>query len=380
MDTLLKKSALVMLAAAMSLMALASSAAADEIKPQVERSHIDLVIALDTSNSMDGLIDAARQKIWDLVNEMATARPTPILRVGLISFGNDGYQEAGWTRVDQPLTDDLDAIYEKLMALKTNGGTEYVGRAIFTARTKMDWRKDAKALKLIFVAGNEGADQDFEHPSVKEAGLIIAQDIVVNTIYCGTETDSDAKGWRDVAQRADGQFANIAPDGGAVVIETPFDDRLGELSSKLNTTYVAYGARGEAAKESQMAMDDKAADMSRSAGAARAAAKGSALYRNSKWDLVDALDQGEVDLDEVAVEDLPDEMKGMKGAEREAFIKEKAAEREAIQKEIAALNVKRNEHIQKELKKKGGKKDQAFDAAVSKALRSQAGRKGISFE
>lgn len=372
---------LIALALTLALTLISTMALADEAPhPPKERSQIDLVIALDTSNSMDGLIDSARQKIWDLVNEMATAKPTPILRVGLISFGNDGYRESGWTRVDQPLTDDLDTVYEKLMALKTNGGTEYVGRAIHVAHTQMEWRKDRKALKMLFVAGNESADQDMEHPSIKSAGLMINDDIVVNTIYCGHESDSDAGGWRQVAQRADGQFASIAPDGGAVVVNTPFDDRLNELSRELNDTYIPYGSDGFEAKESQAARDEEASAMSPSAGAARARAKSSALYRNSRWDLVDALEDEDVDIKKIPKGDLPAEMQKMTPAEREAHVKKVAARRAQIQKEIAEVSKKRDAYVKAEMSKMGGEKDKAFDAAVSKALRSQGARKGITFE
>ncbi len=357
-----------------------STASADEARPAPKRSHIDLVIALDTSNSMDGLIDSARQKVWDLVNEMATAKPTPILRVGLISYGNDSYRESGWTRVDQALTDDLDAVYEKLMALKTNGGTEYVGRALHVARTQMKWDKNPKALKMIFVAGNESADQDLEHVALKEAGSLIAQDVLVNTIYCGDDSEPDAKSWREVALRADGKFANIARNGGAVVIATPYDDRLNELSGKLNQTYVAYGSRGAAKKEAQAAMDMEASGMSGSAGAARARAKSSKLYRNSGWDLVDALEEEDVDLDKIADDELPQEMRGMSKAERRAYVDKKKAERAAVQKEIAELSKKRDAYIKEEMSKRGEREKDAFDEAVSGAIRDQAKRKNIVFE
>src|SRR6476660_6836209 len=59
--------------------------------PTEKRADIDLALCLDTSNSMDGLIDAAKQKLWDLVNTLARARPTPNLRVALYSYGNTHY-------------------------------------------------------------------------------------------------------------------------------------------------------------------------------------------------------------------------------------------------------------------------------------------------
>src|SRR5262245_15330448 len=75
---------------------------------------VDVTICLDTSNSMDGLIDSAKRKLWDIVNDLAKAKPTPKLRVALYSYGNDGYDpKKGWVRKEVDLTDDLDKIYEK---------------------------------------------------------------------------------------------------------------------------------------------------------------------------------------------------------------------------------------------------------------------------
>jgi len=37
-------------------------------------AHIQLAILLDTSGSMDGLLDQAKSRLWKIVNELATAR------------------------------------------------------------------------------------------------------------------------------------------------------------------------------------------------------------------------------------------------------------------------------------------------------------------
>jgi len=342
-----------------------------------QRSKIDLVIALDTSGSMDGLIDSARQKIWDIVNDLATAKPTPMLRVGLISFGNDGYRDEGWTRVDVGLTQDLDTVYERLMALRTNGGTEYVGRAIYKARTGMNWDADKRALKLLFVAGNESADQDPTFKAIPEAGKAIAQDIIVNTIFCGTSTDRIASGWRDVAARADGQFASIDQRRDTVAISTPMDKKLSILSNKLNSTYIAYGTHGSASKVRQERVDKEAMAMSEAAGASRAAAKSSALYSNAKWDLIDGIKDSKVSLDDMQPADMPAEMKGMSKARRKIYIKEKMAKRMKIQAEIAALSKKRDAYIRKERSKNKTHKAAGFDSAIRKTIRKQARKKGI---
>ena len=64
---------------------------------------IDVVIALDVSGSMDGLIDSAKQRLWDIVSELGRAQPQPELRMAILSYGNPEYGSAsGFVRVDLP--------------------------------------------------------------------------------------------------------------------------------------------------------------------------------------------------------------------------------------------------------------------------------------
>src|SRR5689334_17911756 len=172
-------------------------------QPDLQQSQarkIDLVIALDTSSSMNGLIDNARQKLWDVVSLLSKARPQPVLRVGLISYGNSGYDHSiGWVRRDAELTTDLDAVYAKLFALHTNGGEEYVARAVSTATTQMQWDQDQKTLKILFVAGNEPANQDPLIPVDRAVAEARQKGIFVNTIYCGSSSAGEAALWNQVA-------------------------------------------------------------------------------------------------------------------------------------------------------------------------------------
>jgi len=124
--------------------------------PDSAERPIDLVICLDASNSMDGLIGAAKQKLWDIVNELGKARPKPHLRVGLYSYGTPSYgAETGFVRKEIDLTDDLDSVYAKLTALVTHGGDEYVARVVRLSANEQSWSPDRDALKIIVVAGNE---------------------------------------------------------------------------------------------------------------------------------------------------------------------------------------------------------------------------------
>jgi len=351
---------------------------AEEAKPVPK--NIDVVICLDVSNSMDGLIASAKVKLWDIVNDLAKIKPTPNLRVGLYSYGNDGYDaKVGWVRKDLDLTTDLDMLYKKLNALTTNGGTEYVTRVCRDALKEQKWSKEKDAMRVIFVCGNEPASQD---PVVKlkdAANLAKEMDVVINPIFCGPLTDPDHRDWKEYAQLCGGRFANIDQDKGAVVVKTPMDKELAELSAKINTTYVLYGGSAMEKQANQAEQDSNAAKNAPAAAATRALSKANGVYRCVDWDLVDRCKYDpKFDVKKLKDEELSEEMRKMKPEERETYVKKKAAEREAIQKSITELSQKRVEYIQEQQKKNPSRADKAFDDAVRGALRDQAKAKGIT--
>ena len=232
---------------------------------------VELAILLDTSGSMSGLIEAAKQKLWAMVNDLALAEPTPQLRVALLTFGNDGHNpEDGWVKVQTPFTDDLDLVSQRLFDQTTNGGTEYVGRVLQSAG-QLEWDPSDRTLKLIILAGNESADQDQEAPFRDMCRKLIGNGIIINAIYCGSAADNIAPAWREVARLADGQFASIDQNQGTIVVETPFDEQLGALSTALNATYLPFGAGGAAGLANQSAQDANAAGLNSAAAASHLA-------------------------------------------------------------------------------------------------------------
>jgi hypothetical protein len=341
--------------------------------------HVDLVIALDTSSSMDGLIDAAREKLWDAVSLLAQARPRPVLRVGLISYGNDGYSSAtGWVVKDSDLTTDLDSVYSKLFALRTNGGQEYVARAVTKATDDMKWDQDPQSLKILFVAGNEPANQDPKIPVEKAVAAAREKGIFVNTIYCGSPSAGEARLWAEVANRGAGRYAAIDQNR-AIAVATPMDGELDRLSRELNGTYVGYGAQGHAHAAMQAAQDKNAATKSSSAAASRAVAKSTALYKNEEWDLVDAQANGRK-VAQMKPADLPPAVAAMPPAQREAFVAEKAQERKELQKKIQAVAARRDQYLRAERAKRPAKAGGAgFDDAMGDAIKGEATQKGLAF-
>jgi len=338
---------------------------------------IDLVICLDVSGSMNGLINAARQNLWSIVNDMATLKPQPELRVALLTYGSPAYgANTGFVSIQTELTTDLDKVSEKLFALKTNGGKEYVARVVKRSLDDLDWSKDKRALKLIFVCGNEAATQDPEFDAMQLASTAISDGVLVNTIYCGNQQKPEAEGWRQVARLADGKFAAIEQNQVAV-IATPFDKELMDLSQQLNGTYLTFGRAGAQWGANQIAQDGNALSLNTAAAAQRCVTKGSSLYYNPTFDLVDAMKNPKFDLATVKKEHLPKKLQTFTAVQLKEHVVKTSKTRAGIQKKVAEVAKKRDAYVLAERRKQAGAGEKLFEDAILESVRAQAASRGF---
>ena len=342
---------------------------------------VQLAILLDTSNSMDGLIEQTKTQLWKIVNEMARSKregKTINLYVALYEYGNDGLSsQEGYVRLVTSLTNDLDKISEELFKLKTNGGSEYCGTVISEAVEDLKWTKSNDDYKVIFIAGNEPFTQgsvDYK-TACKKA---ISNGIIINTIYCGNYDEGIQTNWKDGADLADGSYMNIDQNQEVVHIDTPFDDELVQLGQKLNETYIAYGYEGDELKQRQKEQDANANSISPSVMVERSITKGSGQYKNESWDLVDAKKSGTLNLAEIPKDQLPKEMQNMTTEERKAYIDKKEKEREKYQKKISELDLQRRDYITQKIAENS--EENTLDAAILKIIRDQASQKKYKFE
>ncbi|MGA1796745.1 MAG: VWA domain-containing protein [bacterium] len=342
---------------------------------------MQMAILLDTSNSMDGLIEQAKSQLWKIVNELAVAKKngaSPDLHVALYEYGNDSLPgREGYLRRIVPLTTDLDRISEELFKLTTNGGSEYCGQAIRSATSGLDWHASSSVYKVIFIAGNEPFSQGVvDYKGACKAA--IEKGIIVNTIFCGDYHEGVRTDWKKGADLADGKYMNIDQNEQAVHIDAPQDEEIARLGKELNTTYIAYGAAGRESLERQAAQDENAARLGKGSLVQRSITKSKSQYTNEAWDLVDAERSGEVEIENMKKEDLPEEMRKMSAEERKHYLAETAKRREEIQKRINVLNEARRTYIEKEHKRMA--EEHTLDMAVINAVREQAGRKQFDFE
>lgn len=122
---------------------------------------VDVVFVLDTTGSMAGLIETAKEKIWSIATSMAGAQPTPEIRIGLVGFRDRG--DAYITkRID--LSSDLDSMYAALMDFTAEGGgdgPESVNQALDEAVRQMSWSQDRNSYQVIFLVGDAPPHMDY---------------------------------------------------------------------------------------------------------------------------------------------------------------------------------------------------------------------------
>jgi hypothetical protein len=350
--------------------------------PEKEARHIKIGLLLDTSNSMDGLIDQAKSQLWNIVNELATAKcegEKPKIQIALYEYGNDRLTaREGYIRLVTPLTQDLDQISKDLFSLRTNGGSEFCGHVIQTSLRQLDWDDNKEDLKLIFIAGNEPFTQG--NVNYRNACKNAAEKgITINTIFCGPFEEGISTNWKNGADLTNGHYMSIEQNRKTIFIPSPYDDQIDKLNTRLNETYIYYGKSGKSKKENQLAQDSNANSISRENKIARTISKGSHVYNNSKWDLVDASKAEDFEIAEVEEQYLPSEMQQMDKQEKTKYIATKKAERGKIQKEISELNILRGKYIHQK-KKEMNLEDDMLDGAMTKAIKEQAKTRNFKFD
>jgi hypothetical protein len=346
-----------------------------------QQPRVQIALLLDTSNSMDGLITQAKTQLWKVVNSFADAKcdgSKPRVEVALYEYGNNTLSaETNYIRQIQPFTRDLDEVSKQLFALSTNGGEEYCGAVIQRSLADLQWSKHQKSYKVIFIAGNEPFTQGpiNAHKACSDS---TNKGITINTIHCGSRSDGVAGKWHDGAALAGGKFLTINQDQAVAHIETPQDAKIAELNLSLNRTYIPYGHHGAAGKQKQEMADSQARANSKSgAYLHRNVTKASKLYSNSSWDLVDAFQEDQIEIDKLDRNHLPAEWKNLTDQQVEAKIKEVTAKRTAIQKSIKELNKQRLAYIAQEHKKQAAQN--TLDQAMVNTTRLQAKAKGYVF-
>ncbi len=341
---------------------------------------IKMALILDTSGSMDGLIDQAKAQLWNVVNELARAKcdgVRPTMQIAVYQYGNDGLPASeGYIQMVQSLTSDLDEISKSLFALSTNGGSEFCGQAIQSSLNQLDWNESPEDYKVIFIAGNEGFNQgSVDYKFV--CGIAKEKGIIVNTIHCGDFQAGINGYWKDGADLTGGKYLSINQNSKTEYIPSPYDQQISNLNDSLNTTYIQYGANGFYGFSNMSSQDDNASGYGLGNKVSRSVSKSTAAYDNSGWDLVDAKKAKDFKLKEVENSTLPKNMQSMTLVEKEKYVAAQSAKRTIIKNDIATLDEKRRKFLAAK-NAENASKNQLGGALIS-TVREQAQNLNFSF-
>lgn len=342
------------------------------------RDTLELVFVLDTTGSMGGLIDGAKQRIWGIINEVMQKPSKPRVRVGLVAYRDIGDEYV--TKL-LPITEDLDKAYTTLMDYQAGGGgdtPENVRKALAEGVRNAGWSKAGRGLaQIVFLVGDAPPQNYAQEPDVLvTTAEAVRKNMIVNTIQCGS-IGGTKEIWQTIALRGEGKYFAIAQDGGVQAITTPFDAKLAELAAKNGRTYLSYGEKKSRDANTSLQMS---AEM-RIDGAASATAKADRAVNKAvnsfqyDGDLVQDVENEKIKVKDVKTEDLPEDLQKLSVSEREKVIAGRIEERKKIRAEILELSKQRDAYITAERKKLG--QQNGFDTAVAQALKEQLLKKGI---
>ncbi|NEX19028.1 VWA domain-containing protein [Thiorhodococcus mannitoliphagus] len=346
---------------------------------------IEAVFVLDTTGSMGGLIQAAKDKIWSIAATMAAAQPAPEIRMGLVAYRDRGDDYV--TRVVD-LSKDLDAVHSELMQFQAQGGgdgPESVNQALHDALHRIGWSQDSNVYRVIFLVGDAPAHMDYQDdvPYPQTLAEAKGRGIRVNAIQCGTQGDTRRE-WQQVAQLGAGSYFQVEQGGSAVAIATPYDKKLATLSAELDATRIYYGKREERAERREKLEAERVAKAAASPAALASRAgfvtseSGEASLLGDK-ELVDEVVSGRVDLAELPAEELPAPLVDLDAEAQQAVITETAHKRETLKGEIQALTKQRADYVNAQVEAKGGAED-SLDYKIFSAVREQAANKGLHYD
>jgi hypothetical protein len=355
-------------------------------QPEVYNPKIQAAILLDVSNSMDGLIDQAKNQLWNMVNVLSkvTCEGTmPAIEIALYEYGKDSNDpKEGYIKQISPFTNNLDLLFRELINLKTLGGEEYCGHVIYNSLQQLKWDSSAKSYKVIFISGNESFLQG-GISFTKACEEAKRKGVVVNTIYCGDRNQGIRESWNLGAECGNGSFTNIDQDAKPLSIPTPYDSTIITLSEKLNEMYIVYGVEGKGYYNSMLRADTVVTynlDDPTKVAQYKIAKSNKVLNTHPNWDLIDAVEKNAFIIDTLNMKTLNDSLKTKSRSELKEIVEKTAAEKKRIRDEIAELAKKQEKFIKAEKEKLKANEPKTLESEIEKIIREQVKRVNMKIE
>lgn len=345
------------------------------ITEDVKAQEVEMVFCLDATGSMGGLIETAKEKIWSIVSEVVQDSVPTNVKLGMVFYRD---RTDNFVTKKIKLTDDIDAVYDELLSMTAQGGgdaPESVNLGLYEAITTNNWSTEKEVYKTIFVVGDCPPHMDYNEVRYTEScKMALEKGIVINTIKLGSSCAGAIPHFKKMASCSGGEFLQLSQNANDVVIVTPYDKHIKEVSKSIDESKVYYGSKKEqvynnARKEKSLELYDKSSVSSTSERAKYNTSKSGKKNWMGDKEMVSDFKNGKVDIEEIDMEELPAVYAGKSKEEIKLELTKKAKEREVKVNELRDLTEKRNSYVKKEKEKMDEK--ESFSDQVNEVVKSQ---------
>ncbi len=348
-----------------------------ETSNKKSKKNVEIVFCLDATGSMSGLIGTAKEKIWDIVTELAQNNDIDSLKMGMIFYRD---REDSFITKQIPMTVDLDEVYSDLLEINADGGgdtPESVNQALNESVVDMKWSDNKNTYKTIFVVGDCPPHMDYQDDikyteSCKEAAK---RGIIINTIKLGSSCGEAIDHFKKMAECTNGKFLMLDQNASDYTIATPYDNEINEVSEEIDDSRIYYGSEEERTynynkKVKSMEVYKKA---SATANSSRAEFKyNSGVGKKSSYgkkEIINDYEGGKLKLDSIEEDQLPKELKGKTIDEKTSIVKAASDKRKENYSKLKKLISKKKEYIES---KKEQKDSLSFSKEVLKVMIEQS--------
>jgi len=173
---------------------------------------IDVVFLLDATGSMGDEIDAVKEKIQEMISEIALGDPAPDVRFGIVAYRDRGDESV--TAVYE-LTRDIDRIVGNLGRIEANGGGDYpesLNEALHVTVHELNWEMAEEVSRLVFLIADAPPHLDYpdDFDYREEYQMALEKGIVLHAIGASGLDEEGERIFREIAQGTGGEFQWLA--------------------------------------------------------------------------------------------------------------------------------------------------------------------------
>ncbi|MBT4498471.1 MAG: VWA domain-containing protein [Gemmatimonadetes bacterium] len=177
-----------------------------------EPPRIDVAFLIDATGSMGDEIDAVKEKIQDMISDIALGDPAPDVRFGIVAYRDRGDE---YVTVVYELTDDIDRIIDNLSRIEANGGGDYpesLVEALHVTIHDLNWDRGEGVSRLVFLIADAPPHLDYagDYDYVEEYQMAEEMGMAIHAIGASGLDQEGEKIFTEIAEGTGGGFQWLA--------------------------------------------------------------------------------------------------------------------------------------------------------------------------